>query len=449
MRRFGHTIVLALAMFVALPGVALAAVPLGVQPAEVTAHQWELPQSGGVFRADGASALDENGGYTPEPGDRLDVEYREGLRLSFFNVGVQGGVQYAEARIDFVREYLSPGLEVPKAKPREIGGKVQDTDGQSENVPAKDVLDPYAEPVYFLTFSGGPTGRFTQTGGVARVDGPINGEVVREALDGLHYIELRPLYIRLSIDDPNAFLGWSGEKSLPDGVGLASEEDTAVAARLVSYSGRVMFAYPDGKRATLRTGSTDMTRYRIPLGTIISTGEGSFLELEYTDGARYVLGAHSSVELLRREAYGARLRRGRALVGHPDTADEAGSRTAMNFGVVAGAHSEWVLTESPQASTLTVLSGRATFAVPGGAHVAELGSGTMVKATKNGLGTVKKVDSRAILSEWKALRRNAVPLGGRDPLSMPGVVPGIGLAVVAVAVGMLAYGKRQRDKVGS
>ncbi len=429
-----------------VPHGAWGAVPPGVEPAEVTAHVWELPKQGGTFRADGGTAVDAAGAYTPKPGDRLEVEYRDGLRLSFFNVGAQAGEQYAEARIDYVREYLTPGLEVPKARPKEIGKPVPNAGAQSQNVPAKDVLAPYSEPLYFMRFTGGPNGTFTQTGGSINPNGPLSAQIVRDELDGQHYIELRPLYVRATIDEPGAFLGWPGEEPLGIGA-LQSEDDTSTAVRLVSYGGHVTFVYPDSQRVVLSEGqsaSPEKPRNRMPIGTTVLTGKESFLEMEFDNGARYVLGPQSSMELVGREAYSARLKRGRALVWHPDAGTEAQLRTAMNFGVVGGDGGEWVLEEAVDSSSVTLLSGSARFSVPGSPEVAQLAPGQRVTATSGGLGAPKDADTEALKAEWKALRADAVELEGPNLLTLPGVVPGITLAVVGIAVALVVAGRAKK-----
>jgi hypothetical protein len=415
-----------------------------VEPAEFTAHEWELPKTGGTFRADGSSAFDKSGVYHPKPDDRFEVEYREGLRLSFFNVGELGGEQYAEARIDYVREYLSPGLVVPKAQPRVIGKPVPELDGEIENVPAKGMLKPYSEPMYFLRFTGGPDGSFVQTGGRSHPDGTITGQIVRESLDGLRYVELRPLYIRMRVDDPSAFLGWPGEEPLPLGAGLGSDEDTSVAAQLISYRGRVTFSYPDGTRATLEEEPSGRVLNRIPVGTVVAASSDSFIEIEYSSGARYLLGPDSTVELLQREAGGARLRRGRALVWHPGSIAVAVTRTVVNFGILAGSGAEWLLEEGPKSSTCTILAGTATFSVPGTEHLARLKPGQSVKATKKGLEAPQPADVEAIRFQWKDLQAEAIVLEQRSPLSMPGVVPGVGVLMVAGMAGVLLLRRRAR-----
>lgn len=446
---FAGACAFALGLSLAAPSGAWAAIPPGVKPAEFTAHEWELPQTGGTFRADGSSAIDKSGVYHPKPDDRLEVEYREGLRLSFFNVGELGGEQYAEARIDYVREYLSPGLVVPRAQPRVIGKPVPEAGGEVENVPAKGMLKPYSEPMYFLRFTGGPDGSFVQSGGRSNPDGSITGQIVREPLDGLRYVELRPLYIRMRVDDPSAFLGWPGEEPLPLGAGLRSDDDTSVAAKLASYRGRVTFSYPDGTSATLEEEPSGRVLDRIPIGTVVGASAGSFIEIEYSSGARYVLGPNSTVELLQREASGARLRRGSALVWHPGTIAVAGTRTAVNFGVVAGSGAEWLLEEGPKSTTCTILAGNATFSVPGTERATRLRPGQSVKATKKGLEEPQAADVEAIRSQWKDLRAEAIVLEQRSVLAMPGVVPGVGVLMVAGAVGVLLFRRRARDATES
>jgi hypothetical protein len=120
----------------------------------------------------------------------------------------------------------------------------------------------------------------------------------------------------------------------------------------------------------------------------------------------------------------------------------------MNFGVVGGDGAEWVLEEAANSSSVSLLSGSAAVSVPSSPEIAELTPGQKVTATSEGLGAVKRVDTEVLQAEWKALRTDAVELEGPNLLTLPGVIPGITLAVVAIAVALVLVGRKKKQEEG-
>lgn len=189
-------------------------------PGAFKAFYWTERRNDGKFRADGSSAwdyLNEAGDgllYNPKPGDRVNVSFRSGWRLTFWNVGETGGSEKAKAKIESIQEHSTPGDVITKVYPPPTKYSIE-LYSKYDTVPASGIIDTYFDPkaVYELVFTGGPGGVFRQKAGSKR---PTNGIALKGKVeknpDGTRYIQITGGFtIKMDIPDRKAFEGFSGE----------------------------------------------------------------------------------------------------------------------------------------------------------------------------------------------------------------------------------------------
>ncbi len=387
-------------------------------------HEEEKSGANTLVKSDGSlpriHVTDSGSQVYPEVGDRVGVEYVQGWKLTFWNIGESGGENSKTAKLEGFLKYLSAGQILKDVNYTENAAGAREYSGwKSEPANPNDILPPYYVPeqVYTLGYTGGPNGVFYELGGVKQHSSgePIRGEVQKDESTGLYYVQFSgAINVRLDISDPDVFKGF---EKLAENRDLSIEEEYAYA--FTDLSGEVIVEYEDGEEdfgADFYIGSNEKNRKVIPPGSTIKTGKDSYVVVNFGDSADFVLGPNSTLKIKKPEHGFFDTQKGQVLINIKKNIaqmiKEGSLDVTMNQAVAGRKGTTAVFIEEDGISTVKVLEGEISFKSISTGEVKSVLPGETISANKEGLSQLTKFSVEGELEQWE----KAVPAEAIDKI---------------------------------
>jgi hypothetical protein len=390
-------------------------VPVGVTEQEVVAN-YRAERRIGAFRGDGSDdtfdyCIDSGCFYNPQPGDRINVEFSQGWRLTFWNVGEMGGEAKKLAKLEKITDFLTAGEIVTEVLPPLTDDSLKSGITYSKIISkpadAGDILESYVNPKYTFTlgFTGGPSGVFYEMDGARQHPSgkAIRGDVMLGE-DGLYYVQLSGAIIaKLIIDDPAVFDGFT---DAPANSKVVFESDYAYG--FSDWNGEVYVETPDGE-AYLASDFTNTDEIKmIPAGATIKTGSDSYAVIVLSSGgSRLVIGPNSYMKIEKPERgffdtlHGQvlmKIKRNveRMLQGQP-------LEVIMNQAVAGCKGTAAILIEEEGVSSIKVLEGAMYLRSKVTNESQDVFPGQTISASAEGLSAITQFDVEAELTAWEQI----------------------------------------------
>lgn len=391
-------------------------IPLEAKEQEVVANYRTERRNDGRFRADGSDETfdyciegDYAGCYyNPQVGDRVNVGYTQGWRLTFWNVGEMGGEAKKIAKLEKITEFFTAGDIITEVLPPENAESFNSgiTYSKINTTPADpaDILDPYINLKYIFTlgFTGGPKGVFYEMDGIIQHPNgkSIRGDVM-QGEDGGYYVQMSGAFTaNLAIDQPGVFDGF---------VDTPADRKVIFESRYAQgfsdYGGEVYVETSDGDAEM--ADEFDVSKQRlIPSGSTIRTGlDGYAVIVLDSSGSRLVIGPNSWVKIQKPEVGWLDGANGRALMklkGNLEKMIKDGTMNVELTQAVAGRKgTTFVILEEEGVSTVKVLEGEIALSSKATGESKDVLAGQMLSATSSGLGDVSPFDMQAELADWE------------------------------------------------
>ncbi len=395
-------------------------VPVGVKEQEVVANYRADRRNDGQFRPDGGNPWDyciDSGDYAgcyynPQPGDRINVGYWQGWRLTFWNIGEMGGEAKKVAKLEKITEFFTAGDVITEVLPPltedSLNSGITYSEIISQPADPADIMDLYIDPqfVFSLGFTGGPKGVFYEMDGQVQYPNgkAIHGDVM-QGEDGQYYVQMSGAFnAKLVIDDPKVFDGFV---DAPADQKVIFESEYAYG--FSDYSGEVYVEAFDGEASMASEFDLSNPKtLRIGAGATIKTGSDSYAVIVLDSfGSRIVIGPNSEMKIKKPEYGFFDTVSGRALMKIKKNIEsiikDGTMEVIMNQAVAGKKGTTAVFIEEEGNSTVMVLEGEMYLRSNATGESKDILPGQMLSASPEGLAELSTFDIEAELAAWEQI----------------------------------------------